>query len=93
LIRILYAAYSAIFPAFYLLLIQLMDAFLCVFPSELLSLTLSPLEIYFTTAFWLNKIVQINSLGGAIILFTAYSAIGRIYVRFFLENSAPKFFI
>jgi len=38
--------------------------------------------------FFALYILQIHSLGGAIILFTAYSAIGRIYVRFFLQNSA-----
>jgi len=34
------------------------------------------------------KIVQINSLSGAIVLFAAFSVYGRIYVCFFLKLSS-----
>jgi len=51
---------------------------------------LSPSKLYFKTVFPYKKIAEIYSLGGAIILFAAYSAYGRISMRFSLKF--PKFF-
>jgi len=43
----------------------------------------------FHNCFWVNKIVQINSLGGAIILFAAYSVYACIFQGYFHRFSFP----
>jgi len=57
------------------------------FPTDFLFLLQRCLHHIFCT---INS--YINYICGTIILIAAYSAIGRIYVRFFLEIFAWKFF-